>query len=230
MRDIDQRLNTYADDVTGTRLAPVGDIIRRGRRRRAVYAASTAAVAGTLAIGAVLLVGPALHSRPPAAGAPHSSGSQLPATAETHPAESGGPLVTVYRYTCCAAADVDRVYHPGDTVVLHWSAVARPTHAHDGRVSLGAGMSGPFPDAASVKSLAPLHDGQSAVKLAATPVDVSLSAGGSPVSRIRIPRGTPPGYYDLGTTEEPATGDPCWAARDCEHQIVSGASIVRVSD
>jgi hypothetical protein len=229
MRDIDQRVNTYVDDVTGTRLVPVGGIIRRGRRRRAVYAASTAAVAGTLAIGAVLVVGPAVHSVRPPAGAPHSSGSQAAATAEAHPAESGGPLLTVYQYTCCTATDVDRMYHPGDTVVLHWSAVAGPTPAHDGRVSLGAGMSGPFPDAASVKSLAPLHDGHSTVKLAATPVDVSLSAGGSPVSRILIPRGTPPGYYDLGTTEEPATGDPCWAARDCEQRIVSGASIIRVS-
>jgi hypothetical protein len=144
-------------------------------------------------------------------------------------AESSGPLVTVYRYTCCATADVDRDYHAGDTVVLHWSAVVGTTPAHDRLLTLGAGLLGPFAVGETAQSLAPLHDGHVKVKLAGTHADVTLSTGGAPVIRIAIPTGTPPGYYSLETGAEPAAGDPCWAEQNCEEALQNAPLVVRVT-
>jgi hypothetical protein len=146
-----------------------------------------------------------------------------------HSAESSRPLVTVYRYTCCATADVHRDYHPGDTVVLHWSAVVGTTPAYDRLVTLGAGLLGPLADGETPQSLAPLRDGHVKVKLAGTHADVTVSTGGAPVTRIVIPTGTPPGYYALETGAQPAAGDPCWAEQNCEEELQNPPLVVRVT-
>jgi hypothetical protein len=130
---------------------------------------------------------------------------------------------------CCATTDVDHEYHPGDTVVLHWSAIAAPAPAHDRLVTLSAGLLGPFDDIDTLRSLAPLHDGHIKVKVAGGHVDATLAARGSQVTRITIPTGTPPGYYALETSAGPAVGDPCWAQQTCEEGHQNAPMVVRVS-
>lgn len=100
-----------------------------------------------------------------------------------------------YTYSCCVAADIETVRHPGDVVTLHWivapsseSAQAQP----DEPVTLAASLNGPFSDVASLKS-AP--NGASALPAAA--VKTTTWAGGAPISRIQIPSITLAGYYNL---------------------------------
>src|SRR5215471_2694907 len=70
-------------------------------------------------------------------------------------------------YSCCVAADIERIYHPGDALTIHWIVQGPPAPsgaAH--QIELSARLSGAFGNVAELKggaaasqtiSAAPLH-------------------------------------------------------------------------
>jgi hypothetical protein len=118
-----------------------------------------------------------------------------------------GPRVeTTYQgptYTCCVAADIDRIYHPGDTLTIHWIVQGSP--APSGavlRFELNAHLDGPFGSVEELKSQVVHAKGQAAgpQTVAAAPVRPTGAAGEQPVSTIPIPLTAEPGYYNLETS------------------------------
>jgi len=120
---------------------------------------------------------------------------------------SGSPGSSVthqrYAYTCCSAPDVTRAWHPGQTLTLHWTAQpAGTTSAAAARVTLTAVITGPYRDVASLKSREP-----AASTLRSAPIVVGDQSGQQPESTIVLPAELQPGYYDLATRSEAASGN-----------------------
>jgi len=96
-----------------------------------------------------------------------------------------------FSYTCCASADIDRVYHPGDVMTVHWIVQNEaPTSATQStQIDLSAKLSGPYADVSSLKqreigatSIA------AATSISAAPIVTSDWAGGAPTSKAAHPR------------------------------------------
>lgn len=118
-------------------------------------------------------------------------------------APPAGQRHAAFTFSCCAARDLDRVYHPGEVVTLHWTAhrqspQSQPTTAP---LWLHASLSGAFGSPRSAKSG---DSGPDAV-VRAKAVRASELRPSRPVSRLRIPRDATPGFYNLTTSIE--TGD-----------------------
>ena len=116
----------------------------------------------------------------------------------------GGPAT--FTYTCCSAADIDQVLHPGDVLQLHWTATPGPSSRSAGpaAVTLSASLTGPYVDAATLKSS--IGDGRPAPVWTASPVETTSQEGGAPVSTIAIPLDAAPGLYDLTSSVESGGG------------------------
>jgi hypothetical protein len=115
-------------------------------------------------------------------------------------------------YTCCAAKNVDTLYHPGDTLTVHW--IVRPSDAgtrNSVPVELTAVLTGSFGSVDALKAGA-----SGSVRYAAAPIHPTGSPGEQPVSTIVIGSDAPPGYYNLATAATQGGGS------------AGGASIVRV--
>ncbi len=110
---------------------------------------------------------------------------------------SSGPPVTYprYQYTCCDAADVQRVWHPGETLTMHWTAtVALTTDSSTGTLTLTATLTGPYADVNSLKAGSAASTTLSAAPLSASNVTPSIL-----VSLIALPAGLAPGFYNLAS-------------------------------
>jgi hypothetical protein len=102
-------------------------------------------------------------------------------------------------YTCCEANDVDRAYHPGETLTIHW-IVTSPTGAAapSPGVELTARLTGPYQTVDKLKAATPdtRHvDGKAT--FTAPPVHPSGKPDEQPVSTIAIGADAEPGYYNL---------------------------------
>jgi hypothetical protein len=98
------------------------------------------------------------------------------------------------------AADIDRIYHPGETLSIHWIVQGSP--APSGAVphfELNARLSGSFGSVEELKSQVVHAEGRAAgpQTVAAAPLHPTGVAGEQPVSTILIPLTAAPGYYDL---------------------------------
>ncbi len=101
-----------------------------------------------------------------------------------------------YQYTCCDAADVQRVWHPGETLTMHWSPQsAQTTDSSTQMLTLTASLTGPYADVDSLKK-----GGAASISLKAAPVSASNGTHSSPVSVIALPAGLAPGLYNLTGT------------------------------
>ena len=127
-----------------------------------------------------------------------------------------GQHEAVSSFTCCTAHDVNRVYHPGDVVTIHWIretskavGASEPTP-----LTLTAHLDGAFAGVAEAK--APGARGTDPAT--AEPVHVTDRTMRSPVSTFRIPATAGPGLYNLTTR----VASP--------HGSVSGGTIIRVAD
>lgn len=122
------------------------------------------------------------------------------------------PWVT---FTCCRSTDVDRAYHPGETIRIHWIANFQP-HGSTGEavpITLIARVVGSFPSAGQMKHNLNVRG----AGIASGPIHVTeQSLGRNPISVIRLPRNISPGVYDLVTTITDGGG------------VVSGAASVKV--
>jgi hypothetical protein len=99
-------------------------------------------------------------------------------------------------FSCCRSGDVDRVYHPGDTVRVHWIADDRPDGSTGRAVplTLTARIVGTFTSAQQMKR----HLYMSADGIDSEPIHVTeQSLGRHPVSEIRLPDDIRPGLYGL---------------------------------
>lgn len=126
-----------------------------------------------------------------------------------------GPTSTGQAYTCCAAADVNRDYEPGQTLTIHW-IVAPGKLSRDSsprQIELNARLTGPY---ATVGDLKAAGDLAGELTFAAPPVRPSGQAGEQPVSSILIPPSAPAGYYNLVTSVTAPAG------------TTSGATVIRV--
>lgn len=119
-----------------------------------------------------------------------------------------------FSYTCCADADVNREFHPGEVLTVHWIVQpGAPTSAtQPNEIKLSAGLTGPYASISSLKQ----HGGTKTPSISAPLVVTSDLAGGTPTSRLLIPANAAPGFYDLST----AAGSGGFAS--------GGGSIIRV--
>lgn len=121
-------------------------------------------------------------------------------TVSNGPSTSGAAAVA---YGCCGADDLADV-HPGGVLSLHWtvSPGASSPSADAAPVTLSASLTGPYADAAQLKSSVGLDLPSPA--LTASPVLTTGQAGGAPVTTIAIPVDAAPGLYDVTTVVESA--------------------------
>ena len=118
-----------------------------------------------------------------------------------------------FTYTCCRAADINPVRHPGDVVRLHWIASpSTPARSqHGGHVRLTASLAGPYASVTDLKA-GPVR----CPSVVANPILITDQTVDAPVSTLAIPVNAAPGFYNLTT----AVTDP--AGR------TSGSSVVRI--
>jgi hypothetical protein len=91
--------------------------------------------------------------------------------------------------------DVNRPYHPGDLVTIHWirDTTEAEVQSNPIPITLTAHLDGAFAGVAQAKTPgAHGHD-----RVAASPVQVTDRTMWAPVSRLRIPAGAAPGLYNL---------------------------------
>jgi hypothetical protein len=104
---------------------------------------------------------------------------------------------SITTFTCCKARDVNRVYHPGDVVAVHWiretDRGVAPTYPV--AVTLRAHLDGGFATISQAKALPP----NDAARERARPIVVTDQTNASPVSHIRIPTTATSGLYNLTT-------------------------------
>ena len=119
-------------------------------------------------------------------------------------------------FTCCRSADVDRVYHPGDTVRIHWIADFQPSGSTGATapITLTARIVGSFRSVQHMKR----QFRMSARGIESEPIHVTeQSLGRHPISEIQLPADTHPGVYSLVTTIN-------------DGGVESGASSITVAD
>jgi hypothetical protein len=128
---------------------------------------------------------------------------------------SPAPTATGPTYRCCQAADINRTYHPGQTLTVHWIVV--PATGGDGspgrQVELHASLAGPYATVSGLKATP--HDNATPT-FTAPAVHPFGSAGEQPLSLILIPPTAAPGYYNLITSVNDRAGS------------VGGASVIQV--
>jgi hypothetical protein len=142
----------------------------------------------------------ALSAMAAATGLMSAAGCSSNSTHETTSAQHA-----TYSDTCCRAADIDAVRHPGDVIHLHWTATSVPASQSGGpeaSVRLTASLAGPFVSIAKLKA-AGLHAPQPA---AAKSIRTTDRAGGAPVSTLTIPKDAAAGFYNLTTALESGDG------------------------
>ncbi|TWP36826.1 hypothetical protein [Leekyejoonella antrihumi] len=103
------------------------------------------------------------------------------------------------QFSCCTAADISAVRHPGETFKMHWIRTSYPVSAGHSPASvvLGVSLSVGYRDVAALKAA---NGGAPGGRAAATPIHTSDTAGAGPVSTVTIPSTATSGFYDLTTT------------------------------
>ncbi len=106
-----------------------------------------------------------------------------------------GATAFIVNYTCCTAADITAIRHPGETFKLHWTAApATPDRGSVTKVTLRAGLDGPYASPTDVKS------STTGPKWKAPDIVTTNAVGTHPVSVITIPKDAVPGYYNLSAS------------------------------
>ncbi len=130
--------------------------------------------------------------------------SAIASAACSSPSATGTVSYQQFRYTCCAASDVQRVWHPGQAFTLHWivEPAGMTSDPRQHPLTLTALLRGPYSSVAALKA-AVAH----AETLAATPIHVTDQLPGTPVSTIPLPRNLPAGWYNLVVGVDSASGN-----------------------
>lgn len=115
-------------------------------------------------------------------------------------------------YTCCADLDVDKPYHPGQTLTVRWTVEPGSTSS---QVELTAHLTGPYGTVDDLKAASAVPG---LVTFTAIPVRPAADSGERPVSTIVIGPDAEPGFYDLVTS-----------VMDGGNATSSGSSVVQVA-
>ncbi|MEV6812553.1 hypothetical protein [Micromonospora sp. NPDC051296] len=110
------------------------------------------------------------------------------------------PARSSVTYTCCETADVETLYEPGQTFILHWivELLDEPPATTPPQVELNAHLTGPFATVDELKAVAMGTKNVSGlVTLTAEPVRPAGTPDERPVSTIVIDPSAKPGYYNL---------------------------------
>jgi len=126
-------------------------------------------------------------------------------------AATPAPVATT-SYTCCPRDDVDRVWQPGETLTLHWTARPGTRSGASHVVRLTATLTGPYADAGALK-----RGAAAARRLQNVVTTTDERTEPAPVSSIVLPSDLPPGLYNLATDVDLGGGSHA-----------GGASVVRV--
>jgi hypothetical protein len=129
-------------------------------------------------------------------------------------AGQSGATYTRYTFTCCTTSDIQRAWHPGETVSLHWIVVAAGATA-DSRplaITITAVLAGPYANVNGLKGGAPV-----ARTLRAAPVNTDDRNPTAPTSTFALPSDLAPGLYNLAFKVDYGGGNS-----------VGGASVVQV--
>ncbi|MER5607651.1 hypothetical protein AB0F93_07540 [Micromonospora tulbaghiae] len=119
-------------------------------------------------------------------------------------------------YTCCEDLDVDKPYHPGQTLTVRWTVHSSDEPGSTSQpVELAAQLTGPF---GTVDDLKAASAAPGLVTFTATPVRPTGNPGERPASTIAIGPAAKPGFYDLVTS---VIGDG--------NTTASGSSIIQVA-
>jgi hypothetical protein len=120
-----------------------------------------------------------------------------------------------FRFTCCVNSDLQKAWHPGEEMALHWIAASAgmTSDATGVPIELSAVLSGPYASVATLKA-----GGSHARALAASPIAVTDRTPGDPVSGIVLPLDLPAGWYNLTFTIRSAGGN-----------LVESATVVQVT-
>ena len=110
-----------------------------------------------------------------------------------------GPATATYDYSCCSAALVATVYHPGEVMAIHWTRIVLPpANFGHGVLLLSARLVGPFASVEELKStITSSPSSRQAVNVASTVTRVSNTVAANLVTRVAIPSTAAPGYYNL---------------------------------
>jgi hypothetical protein len=134
------------------------------------------------------------------------------------------PAVTYAQYTvtCCQSGDINRLYHPGDALVVHWIVSPSTRTASDvvTTLTLSVTLEGAYASVPALKSgpPAPLGNGAPpAYTLRAVTVTTTDRSITAPTSVIQLPADLPTGYYDLVT------------AVTAPDSITSGGGVIQVT-
>jgi hypothetical protein len=125
-----------------------------------------------------------------------------------------GPIFARYQFTCCTDADINQVWHPGETVMLHWHAEsATPDGTNTPNdVLLTAVLSGPYGDVPALKK-----GGGVPYAVQGSVVRTNDRSATSPVTTFILPSDLPAGYYSLTIKVDRGRGNS-----------MSAGSVVRV--
>lgn len=115
------------------------------------------------------------------------------------PAPASGVTYATYTYNCCAEISAGMTsWHPGQHVILHWTAAAGPqtTHKAPRALTLRVTLIGPFASVDALKQAISQRQIPPGVRSidAATPA-VTDRTGGTP--ELDLPADLPAGYYNL---------------------------------
>jgi len=115
-------------------------------------------------------------------------------TASCGAASTSAVTYATYSVTCCQSSDIDQLYHPGETLVLHWIvSPGPPTSSHaPTRLTLSASLDGAFGSVADLKGGSPAADTPRAASVTTTDRSPTV-----PNSVIQLPADLAPGYYNL---------------------------------
>jgi hypothetical protein len=101
---------------------------------------------------------------------------------------------TLYQYTCCQQADVEKSWQAGKPLTLHWMtqpAIGTPVPSSR-YVELSAWLDGPYVDVSSLK-----RAGDRISALRAPVISADTWQPSELVSSIPLAADTPPGLYDM---------------------------------
>jgi hypothetical protein len=119
-----------------------------------------------------------------------------------------------YTFTCCTTSDIQRAWHPGETVSLHWIVVAAGTTT-DSRplpITITAVLAGPYANVNGQKG-----GGHAARTLPAAALNTDDRNPTAPTSAFALPSDLGPGFYHLAFKVDYGGGNS-----------LGGASVVQV--
>ena len=120
---------------------------------------------------------------------------------------SSQPTTTypTYQFSCCRADDVNRTWHPGETVELQWTVQpgAPAANSTPYTVILSATLKGPYADVTTLKQLGPVTN-----SIAGSVVRTNnRTAEPAPVTEIVLPADLPTGFYNLDVKVDSGGGN-----------------------